>query len=121
MTCPDLEPALSRLTIRAAEPLAEPAGRPPVRWLRRLIAWFQGGGEHGPGPAPGPALSVSVNDVHGRQVYAAENAGPSTTVLLPPGTYHVLTRTPGAERRYTLVLDPEQSTDLRVRMMPGPR
>jgi len=118
----DMEPALANLVIRAADGRAEPEGPAAAPLLRGLIDWCnklgrRTGAEH----APRPPLWVSVTDIDGRQIYAEENAGAETTLPLPPGTYHVLARTRGLERRYTLVLGPRETTHLHLHLRTAPR
>lgn len=65
------------------------------------------------------AMSLSVTDLGGHAVFNADRAEPVTVVPLPAGTYHVLARGSGIERRYTLALDSWATFDLYVKLAHG--
>jgi len=91
---------MARLLIHAAHGEAPGRGRfvAPLRAWRALVASLWG-------QAPAAHADVHVDDLRGRQFYAAEDARPLLEVPLPAGTYHVNVRLGDARRRYTVTLE----------------
>lgn len=91
---------MARLLIHAVHGEAPGRGHSvaPLRAWRALVASLWG-------QSPCAHADVQVDDLRGRQLYAAEDAQSLLEVPLPAGTYHVNVRRGDARRRYTVTLE----------------
>jgi hypothetical protein len=61
---------------------------------------------------------VRVEDLQGREYFAAADARPLIDLPLPPGTYHVTLRQGEQQRRYTVALEHSARFDLHLPQAP---
>ena len=67
------------------------------------------------------ALRLQILDLQGQQVFAMEDAGLLTKILLPAGTYHVIACRGRVLRCYTMTLDNGASFDLHLHLVTDSR
>jgi hypothetical protein len=80
----------------------------PVLW-RRAWAWVRGVPGHGADP---PTLEIF--DLPGHRLLSLTPAGAVVDLVLPAGTYHVTTQHGESRRSYTVVLEQDATTELRL-------
>ena len=66
-------------------------------------------------------LSLQILDLQGQQIFAKEDAGRLTKILLPAGTYHVIACRGRVLRCYTMTLDHGASFDLHLELAAAPQ
>lgn len=106
-------PTPSRLLIRTIADDDNDRWTLPVLW-RRALARVRGvpGGE----PAP-PTLEIF--DLPGHRLLSLTHAGVVVDLVLPAGTYHVTTQNGEHRRSYTVVLERDATTELKLFARPA--